>query len=226
MYCEKCGQKIENSVICPKCGCLSGYKEAIKRKQFIKGMDLPVKIISVVGILFLMLDFYNLLYWLNNGMLNILRYGDNYSLYYYHCMLLVVVGAGAFVSLLVGKFTKMRILYPILNILSLLYSNIIFLNNYISFWRIFLDTICLISLILVTIYMLKKNKIIGLLSIIIQASWFVFIVVCAFFGYYAVLGYYTAFILIFDNFPILMFTIAIFLDISKKKRSSSLNNIC
>lgn len=57
MYCEKCGQEIEEQLICPKCGCLSGYHEP-KPQAAPKPVDPAQKlrtamyILCAVGIVF------------------------------------------------------------------------------------------------------------------------------------------------------------------------------
>lgn len=92
MYCEKYGSEIEPSVICPKCGCLSGYMGSDLKVKSVKINDLPVKIISGIGIflLFLNLPFYSSLSWLN----------------FFITYVFVIVGITSFVSFFVKKLEK------------------------------------------------------------------------------------------------------------------------
>lgn len=64
MYCEKCGSDIPEVEICPKCGCLSGYRipKSVKAKKS-ETQKLIFKIISIVAIVLAVLDLlYNIRY--------------------------------------------------------------------------------------------------------------------------------------------------------------------
>lgn len=52
MYCEKCGSDIPEVEICPKCGCLSGYKvpKPVKAKNPAETQIILFKIISIVAV--------------------------------------------------------------------------------------------------------------------------------------------------------------------------------
>lgn len=58
MYCEKCGSDIPEVEICPKCGCLSGYKvpKPVKAKNPAETQIILFKIISIVAIVLAVLS--------------------------------------------------------------------------------------------------------------------------------------------------------------------------
>lgn len=59
MYCEKCGSDIPEVEICPKCGCLSGYRipKSVKAKKS-ETQKLIFKIISIVAVVFAALNLF------------------------------------------------------------------------------------------------------------------------------------------------------------------------
>lgn len=115
MYCRHCGQEIEPMVICNKCGCASGYVEPTKPREHVKIKNLPVKILSVVGILVLLIVLLQ--------DLRIISANPSANLPY---LLVDVIGIAALVSLICDKFKKIRIAYPIALLLKCVYDFILF----------------------------------------------------------------------------------------------------
>lgn len=138
MYCEKCGQETEPSEICPKCGCLSGYVDVqkISNQQREKVKNLPVKIISFVGIALLVLSLFF------NDLPLLMAVPSRYFTY----PLVDIAGIAAFISLMVRKFEKTKLLYLIICIIDEVYSIVI--NPVISLPTI----VFIISLIVAIIY--------------------------------------------------------------------------
>ncbi len=105
MYCEKCGQEIEEQLICPKCGCLSGYREP-KPQAAPKPVDPAQKfrtamyILCAVGIVF--------------SAVGVIR-GIRISLYAILSLLTNLGALAGFVLLLRNK-TKPTVVLPIVSI--------------------------------------------------------------------------------------------------------------
>lgn len=208
MYCEKCGKEIEPSVICPKCGCLSGYRDSELKVKSVKINDLPVKIISGIGIfLFLLVG------------VPFCPAMDG------RWLVFAIVGIVFFVSFFVKKLEKIiRILFPIgyiIYTLSGLYNTWFVLDFFQGVKSVLFGLLGLISPILIMIYICKKNKFVGIISITLAFICFILAIV-PLFSYGLGLSYFMQSSDCFPSFLFLLFTIAIFLCYNKKSLNSEI----
>ena len=199
MYCEKCGSEIEPSVICPKCGCYSGYKEPNQYVPSANVKDIVAKVLAAVGIVILVLY-------------SLERIDIFYSINSTDSVLSVLIVA--FLSFFIKKLEKHRIafLIPIIsgNAINLLYF-VIQSFRYdglfeISWWLNFLIFLLNAAApILVMAYIHKRNKVLGILSITLGAVSNIMVFILN-----------RRLILSHGSLPFLLFTIAIFLCLNKK----------
>ena len=60
MYCSKCGNEImDEAVICPKCGCATGYKAHLTNvRQRSRGLIVATKVFMILGTIIAALSLY------------------------------------------------------------------------------------------------------------------------------------------------------------------------
>ncbi len=103
MYCEKCGQEIPEQVICPKCGCLSGYRDTTPvtySKSPEQKQRMTIRLLCIIGIVLTVLGNLTDLLKISTGL-------------YWLLDLLAVLGAIAgFVMMMTDK-PKLSVVYPV-----------------------------------------------------------------------------------------------------------------
>ncbi len=220
MYCRHCGQEIEPMVICSKCGCASGYVEPVKPRETVKIKNLPVKILSAVGILVLLIISIH-----DIRLIFELPVINNWLI-----LLVDVIGIAAFVSLICDKFKKIRIAYPIaeafyliLLIFAIFVHKLIYstpLSTYL--W----DALKICLYIILAICIIKKSKPLGIASIVLTSICYLYQLI----GIVKIAADYSLRLeniigwVICNELAVLLFAISIFLYIKSEIPKSEVKN--
>lgn len=208
MYCRHCGQEIEPMVICNKCGCASGYVEPTKPRETVKIKNLPVKILSAVGILVLLIVLLQ--------DLRIISANPSANLPY---LLVDVIGIAALVSLICDKFKKIKIAYPIALLVREFIPFLLCRNVKEFFSMVFTLT----ALVLLINYMSKTKKVLGIASIALASINYladlIDVIKLHMAGYHISINF-----VIGNDLAVLLFAIAIFLYIKSEIPKSEVKN--
>lgn len=163
MYCEKCGSDIPEVEICPKCGCLSGYRipKSVKAKKS-ETQKLIFKIISIVAVVFAALNLFAKIphLFLMESILDLITI--------LNCILLTVTS----VSLLLKKKNIFIISFAVFGICKIAFMIYYLINDdVLSFFRFCLLPIAICAVLVFT--SVKKSKATGIAAIVLSVVFLV-----------------------------------------------------